>query len=261
VSKAVATQARGPQFGFQTPDYTKWGSVCLKHQYLREWKGKTCQKQAGQQAWRLSPGFYSCTNIMTKKQVGEKRVYSAYISTLLFITRGSQDWNSSRSGSRGWCRGHGGMFLTGLLPLACSACSLIESKTTSPEMVPPTRGSSPLITKRMPHSWISWRHFPNWSSFLCDKSSLCQVDTKLASTPGVSNHKTTPRGKKWGTSPKAVVLWPPHEYLSLHTHSHTHSWKVKWKRVMKTSSFLFFLCSGSIISAQWKLFLHVARHS
>jgi hypothetical protein len=39
-------------------------------------------------------------NIMAKKQVGEERVYSAYISILLFITKGSQDWNSSRSGSR-----------------------------------------------------------------------------------------------------------------------------------------------------------------
>jgi hypothetical protein len=39
-------------------------------------------------------------NIMTKKQVGEERVYSAYTSILLFITKGSQDWNSSRSGSR-----------------------------------------------------------------------------------------------------------------------------------------------------------------
>jgi hypothetical protein len=28
---------------------------------------------------------------MTKKQVGEERVYSAYTSTLLFITKGSQD--------------------------------------------------------------------------------------------------------------------------------------------------------------------------
>jgi hypothetical protein len=32
-------------------------------------------------------GFYSCTNIMTKKQVGEERVYSAYTSILLFITK------------------------------------------------------------------------------------------------------------------------------------------------------------------------------
>jgi hypothetical protein len=48
----------------------------------------------------LSQGFYSCTSIMTKKQVGEERVYSAYTSKLLFITKGSRDWNSSRSGSR-----------------------------------------------------------------------------------------------------------------------------------------------------------------
>jgi hypothetical protein len=27
----------------------------------------------------LSQGFYSCTKIMTKKQVGEEKVYSAYI--------------------------------------------------------------------------------------------------------------------------------------------------------------------------------------
>jgi hypothetical protein len=35
----------------------------------------------------LSQDFYSCTNIMTKKQDGEERVYSAYTSTLLFITK------------------------------------------------------------------------------------------------------------------------------------------------------------------------------
>jgi hypothetical protein len=47
-----------------------------------------------------SQGFYSCTNTLTKKQVGEERVYSAYTSTLLFITKGSQDRNSSTSRSR-----------------------------------------------------------------------------------------------------------------------------------------------------------------
>jgi hypothetical protein len=95
----------------------------------------------------LSQGFYSWTNIRTKKQVGEERVYSAYTSMLLFITKGSQDWNSSRSGNRSWCRGHGGMFLTDLLPLACSACSLIEpTNSTSPGMVPPTMGHPTLIT-------------------------------------------------------------------------------------------------------------------
>jgi hypothetical protein len=94
----------------------------------------------------LSQGFYTCTNTMTKKQVWEERVYSAYTSILLFITKESQDWNSSRSESRSWCRSHGGVFFTGLLLLAYSACSLIEPKTTSPEMIPPTRGLSPLIT-------------------------------------------------------------------------------------------------------------------
>jgi hypothetical protein len=38
-------------------------------------------------AYCPSQGFYSCTNIMTKKQVGEERVYSAYTSILLFITK------------------------------------------------------------------------------------------------------------------------------------------------------------------------------
>jgi hypothetical protein len=37
---------------------------------------------------------------MTKKQVEEEGVYSAYTSTLLFITKGSQDWNSKMAGSR-----------------------------------------------------------------------------------------------------------------------------------------------------------------
>jgi hypothetical protein len=37
---------------------------------------------------------------MTKEQFGEERVYLAYTSILLFITKGSQDWNSGRSGSR-----------------------------------------------------------------------------------------------------------------------------------------------------------------
>ena len=43
----------------------------------------------------LDQSFYSCTNILTKKQVEEERVYSAYTSTQLFITKGSQDWNST----------------------------------------------------------------------------------------------------------------------------------------------------------------------
>jgi hypothetical protein len=36
---------------------------------------------------------------MTKKQVGEERVYSAYTSTLLFIIKGSQGRNSHGAGT------------------------------------------------------------------------------------------------------------------------------------------------------------------
>jgi hypothetical protein len=50
--------------------------IRLKHRPKTTWEGMC-----------LSQGFYSCTNIMTKKQVGEEGVYSAYISILLFITK------------------------------------------------------------------------------------------------------------------------------------------------------------------------------
>jgi hypothetical protein len=82
----------------------------------------------------------------TSQPSNKERLYSAYSSTLLFITKRSQDWNSSRSGSRSWYRGHGGMLLTGLLLLACSACFLIEHKTTSSEMESTTGGPLPFIT-------------------------------------------------------------------------------------------------------------------
>jgi hypothetical protein len=36
----------------------------------------------------------------TKKQVGEEVIYSSYTFTLLIITKESQDFKSSRSGSR-----------------------------------------------------------------------------------------------------------------------------------------------------------------
>jgi hypothetical protein len=48
----------------------------------------------------LSQGFCSYTNIMTKKQLGRKGFIQFTLSTLLLITKGCQDWNSSRSGSR-----------------------------------------------------------------------------------------------------------------------------------------------------------------
>jgi hypothetical protein len=48
----------------------------------------------------LSQCVSSSIYIMTKKQVGVERIYSDYVYRLLFITKGSKDWNSNRSGSR-----------------------------------------------------------------------------------------------------------------------------------------------------------------
>jgi hypothetical protein len=69
------------------------------------------------------------------------------------------------------------MLFSGLLPLACSAFSLIEPKTTSLEMVPPTRGLSPLIT--------------NWGN-VGSRGGISSTEAPFSViTPGVSSwHKT-----------------------------------------------------------------------
>jgi hypothetical protein len=81
---------------------------------------------------------------MTKKQVGEERVYSAYTSMLLFITK------EVRTGTQaGQEAGADAEAMEGCSLLACFpwlAQPAKEPKTTSPEMAPPTRGLSPLIT-------------------------------------------------------------------------------------------------------------------
>jgi hypothetical protein len=66
-------------------------------------------------------------NIMTTKQIGEERVYSAYTSILLFITK------EVRTGTQaGQKAGADAEAMEGCSLLACSVCSLIEPKTTSP---------------------------------------------------------------------------------------------------------------------------------
>ena len=98
----------------------------------------------------------------------------------------SQDRKSNGAGPEGrsWGRGYEGVLLTGLPPLACPTCLLTEPRTTSSGMAPPTKGFPQWsLTEKMPYSWSSWRHFFNWAFFLSYNSSLCQVDTKPASTP------------------------------------------------------------------------------
>jgi hypothetical protein len=88
-----------------------------------------------------SQGFYSCTNIMTKKQVGKERVYSAYTSYCCSSLRKSglehKQVRKQKLMQRPW---------KDIVFCLCPASSLIEPKTDSQEMAPPTRGLSPLIT-------------------------------------------------------------------------------------------------------------------
>jgi hypothetical protein len=89
-------------------------------------------------------------------------------------------------GGRSWCRGHRGVLLTGLLLVVCSACFLIEPRTTISEVSPPTAaGPFPhqLLIKKIPCRLICLhpRHM-ELGSLLSDGFSFCHDDIKLAST-------------------------------------------------------------------------------
>ena len=71
-------------------------------------------------------------NTTTKKQVGEKRVYLTYTSILLFTTERNQDRDSVLEA------GVDAETMEG--NLACSACFLIEPRTTRPGMTAPIMG-------------------------------------------------------------------------------------------------------------------------
>ena len=108
-------------------------------------------------------------------------------SSLKEVRTGTQAGQEPKG--RSWCRGHGGALLTGFLIMACSACFLMESRTTSPGMTPLTLGLAlphQSLIKEMPYrsaySLILWRHFLNWDSLLSDDFSLCHIDIKLSST-------------------------------------------------------------------------------
>ena len=93
---------------------------------------------------------------MTKKQVGEERVYSAYTSISLLIIEGSQDRNSNRAGSwrqelmqRPWKDA-----AYWIVPYACSVCFLAVLRATSPRTAPPTMSwACPYqsLIKKMPY--------------------------------------------------------------------------------------------------------------
>jgi hypothetical protein len=80
---------------------------------------------------------------MTKKQIGEESIYLAYTSMLLFITKGLElkQVRKQELMQKPWRDVPYWLASPGLLSLLS-----YRTKTTSPEMVPPTSGLSPLIT-------------------------------------------------------------------------------------------------------------------
>jgi len=90
-----------------------------------------------------------------QKQLGEES-FSLPLSQHIYLQResGQELKEIKEPGGGSWCRGHGGALLTDLLPMACSACFLIQPRTTSPGMAPPTMGgalSYQSLIKKVPY--------------------------------------------------------------------------------------------------------------
>ena len=98
-----------------------------------------------------------------------------HCSSLKEVRTGTQV--GQEAGDRSWCRGHGGVLLTALLFMACLAW-FPRDDTTHNGLTPPLSIAN---FKKLPYSWILWRHFLHWVSLLSDNFSLCQIDIRPAS--------------------------------------------------------------------------------
>ena len=129
----------------------------------------------------LSQGFYSCTNTMTRSKLGRKGFIRFTLPYCCLSPKKSglelKQVRKQELMQRPWRD-----VLYWLAPGLLSLLSY-RTKTTSPEMVPPTRGLSPLIT-----NWENalqlglMEAFPHQRLLSLWELQLCQVDTKPAST-------------------------------------------------------------------------------
>jgi len=69
---------------------------------------------------------------MTKRQVGEESISSAYTSAMLFITK--EKVREELKQGRNLEASHRGVLLTGLLFMICSPCFFIETRSTAIEL-------------------------------------------------------------------------------------------------------------------------------
>jgi hypothetical protein len=100
---------------------------------------------------------------MTKNQAGEKRVYLAYTSTLLFIIKGSQDKSSNRTGTwrqelmqRQW---RGTAYWLAPCGLLCMLSCRTQDHQPRDDTIHHGLGPPPSITKKLPYSETLWKHF------------------------------------------------------------------------------------------------------
>jgi hypothetical protein len=129
--------------------------------------------------------LYSCTKHLDQETSrGGKVFYSAYISSLLFIIKGSQARNSHKArawrqkliqrlwrDAAYWISSHGLLIL-----LSYRTQDYHPKGWQHPQWAGPSSPCS--LIEKIPYSWISWRHFLKEGSFLCDNSILYQVDTQ-----------------------------------------------------------------------------------
>ena len=123
--------------------------------------------------WWLSQSFYGYDETpWPKASWGD--LLPRHSSLLKVVKKGTLTGQEPGCGS--WCRGHGRVLLTGLLPTA-------SNRNHQSRDAPPTMGGALLhqSLNKCPQpclqSALKWRHFLNCFS-------LCQVDFKLSSTVG-----------------------------------------------------------------------------
>jgi hypothetical protein len=108
--------------------------------------------------WWLSQGFYSCTNIMTKKQLGRKGLIQL---TLPHCCSSLKEVRIGTQASQGV--GADAEAMEGCTLLACFHWlpRLPAQWWSHPQRVIPPWS----LIEKMPYSCTLWRHFLNWSSF------------------------------------------------------------------------------------------------
>jgi hypothetical protein len=137
-----------------------------------------------QTSWRKSGVLIGVSipaqNIMTKKQIGEERVYSADTSHIAVHHRRKsglelKQVRKQELMQRPWWDITYWLASPGLLSLLSYRTQDYQPRDGTTHKGPSHSWS---VIEKMPYNCISWRRFPNWSSFLCDNSGLCQVDTQ-----------------------------------------------------------------------------------